>query len=79
MSTARTKLGRSIRGWPLCSMTAQMLAAEPDPPLGAIRYLLAGLGLKALGQSSDAQPALEHALEIEPKNELARSALRELQ
>lgn len=57
----------------------QMLTAEPDPPRGAIRYLLAGLGLKALGQSSDAEPALEHALAIDPKNELARSALRELQ
>jgi tetratricopeptide (TPR) repeat protein len=57
----------------------QMLAAEPDPPRGAIRYLLAGLGLKALGQSSAAEPALEHALAIDPKNELARSALRELQ
>jgi tetratricopeptide (TPR) repeat protein len=57
----------------------QMLAAEPDPPRGAIRYLLAGLGLKALGQTNDARPALEHALEMDPKNELARTALREMQ
>jgi tetratricopeptide (TPR) repeat protein len=57
----------------------KMLAAERDPPRGAIRYLLAGLGLKSLGQSSGARPALEHALEMDPKNELARAALRELQ
>jgi tetratricopeptide (TPR) repeat protein len=56
----------------------QMLA-ELDPPHGAIRYLLAGLGLKALGQSSNARPALEHALALDSKNELARTALRELQ
>ena len=57
----------------------QLQAAEPDPPRGAIRYLLAGLGLKALGQSDAAEPALEHALALDPKNELARGALRELQ
>jgi tetratricopeptide (TPR) repeat protein len=56
----------------------QMLAAEPDPPRGAIRYLLAGLGLKALGQSSAARSALERALEADPKNELARTALQDL-
>jgi tetratricopeptide (TPR) repeat protein len=56
----------------------QMLAAEPDPPRGAIRYLLAGLGLKALARPSEARPPLEHALALDPKNDLARTALREL-
>jgi hypothetical protein len=57
----------------------QMLAAEPDPPHGAMRYLLAGLGLKALGQSSDARSALERVPEMDPKNELARTVLPGLQ
>jgi tetratricopeptide (TPR) repeat protein len=56
----------------------QMLAAEPDPPKGEIRYLLAGLGLKALGQSAEARSALERTLALDPNNELAKTALQEL-
>ncbi|MBZ5593898.1 MAG: DUF5107 domain-containing protein [Acidobacteriia bacterium] len=56
----------------------QMLAGEPDPPKGAIRYLLAGLGLEALGQSSEARFALERTLALDPNNELAKTALQEL-
>ena len=55
----------------------EMLAAETDPPQGAIRYLLAGLGLKALGQTAEAHAALEKALTMDPQNELARTALGE--
>jgi tetratricopeptide (TPR) repeat protein len=56
----------------------QMLAAEPDPPQGAIRYLLAGLGLKALGQTQEARAALERALTMDPQNQLAKTALGEV-
>lgn len=54
------------------------LDAEPDPPGGAMRYLLAGLGLKALGQNAEARLALERALELDTKNELTRRTLEEL-
>ena len=57
----------------------QMLAAEPDPPKGEIRFLLAGLGLKAMGHSVEARSALERALALDPANDLAKTALRELQ
>jgi tetratricopeptide (TPR) repeat protein len=56
----------------------EMLAAEPDPPQGAIRYLLAGMGLKALGQTAQARAALERALAMDPRNELAKTALGDL-
>jgi tetratricopeptide (TPR) repeat protein len=54
------------------------LDAEPDPPGGALRHLLAGLGLKALGQNAEARLALQRALELDSKNELAKSTLQEL-
>ncbi len=56
----------------------KMLADEPDPPRGAIRYLLAGLGLKALGKGDQARAELNHALAVDPQNELAKTALWEL-
>jgi len=56
----------------------QMLANEADPPRGAIRYVLAGLGLRALGQSGPAHTAFERALAMDPQNELAKKALTEL-
>lgn len=56
----------------------KMLADEPDPPHGAIRYLLAGLGLKALGHADEARAALDRALALDPQNELAKTALLEL-
>ena len=56
----------------------QMQAAEPDPPKGAIRYLLAGLGLKALRQSAAARSALERSLTLDPNSALAKTALEEL-
>ena len=57
----------------------QMQKAEVSPPEGAIRYVLAGVGLKALGKREAARAALEKALKMEPGNELARSQLGELQ
>ncbi|MBS1787957.1 MAG: DUF5107 domain-containing protein [Acidobacteria bacterium] len=54
---------------------AQMLAAEPSPPRGAIRFLLAGLGLKALGRTDAARSAFQRALQIDPANERARIEL----
>jgi tetratricopeptide (TPR) repeat protein len=56
----------------------RMLDAEPWPPAGAIRFVLAGAGLKALGRTSEARLALERALKMDPQNELARSQLAEL-
>jgi tetratricopeptide (TPR) repeat protein len=56
----------------------QMLDAEPWPPTGAIRFVLAGAALKALGRPGEARVALERALKMDPENELARSQLAEL-
>jgi tetratricopeptide (TPR) repeat protein len=56
----------------------RMLDAEPWPPTGAIRFVLAGAGLKALGRTAEARLALERALKMDPQNELARSQLAEL-
>ena len=57
----------------------KMLEAEPWPATGAIRFVLAGSALKALGRTEEARTALERALKIDPKNELAISQLAELQ
>lgn len=54
----------------------KMLEAEPSPPRGSIRWLLAGLGLKALGRNAEARTALQKALEIEPGLELAQAELK---
>jgi tetratricopeptide (TPR) repeat protein len=56
----------------------QMMEAEATPPQGALRWLLAGLGHKALGQTEQAQAALRRALELDPRSELAKAALDEL-
>ena len=57
---------------------ARMLEAEASPPEGAIRFVLAGAGLKALGKATEAVAAFERALKIDPQNELAKSQLAEL-
>ena len=56
----------------------KMLEAEPWPPAGAIRFVLAGAALKALGRNDEARVALERALKMDPQNELAISQLAEL-
>jgi tetratricopeptide (TPR) repeat protein len=56
----------------------RMLDAEPWPPTGAIRFVLAGAALKALGRTTEARVALERALKMDPENELARTQLAEL-
>jgi len=56
----------------------KMLEAEPWPPSGAIRFVLAGAALKALGRNDEARVALERALKMDPQNELAISQLAEL-
>jgi tetratricopeptide (TPR) repeat protein len=56
----------------------KMLDAEPWPPTGAIRFVLAGAALKALGRTNEARVALERALKLDPQNELAISQLAEL-
>jgi Flp pilus assembly protein TadD len=55
-----------------------MLEAEPWPPSGAIRFVLAGAALKALGRKDEARIALERALKMDPQNELALAQLAEL-
>jgi len=55
----------------------KMLEAEPWPPSGAIRFVLAGAALKALGRNDEARVALERALKMDPQNELAISQLTE--
>ncbi len=56
----------------------RMLETEPIPPSGAIRFLLAGLGLEALGEKQQARSAFQQALELDPENELARMKLGQL-
>jgi len=56
----------------------KMLEAEPWPPSGAIRFVLAGSALKALGRNAEARIALERALKMDPQNELALTQLTEL-
>jgi len=56
----------------------KMLEAEPWPATGAIRFVLAGAALKALGRTDEARIALERALKLDPQNELAISQLAEL-
>jgi Tfp pilus assembly protein PilF len=55
-----------------------MLDTEPWPPAGAIRFVLAGAALKALGRPAEARAALERGLKMDPQSELARSQLAEL-
>jgi tetratricopeptide (TPR) repeat protein len=56
----------------------KMLETEPWPATGAIRFVLAGAALKALGRNDEARVALERALKLDPQNELAISQLAEL-
>jgi len=56
----------------------EMLKAEPSPPEGAIRFELAGAGLKALGKREQARAAFNRALAMDPGNEFARTELSEL-
>jgi tetratricopeptide (TPR) repeat protein len=56
----------------------KMLEAEPTPPAGAIRFALAGAGLKALGRTSEARAAFERALQLDPKNQLAQEQVGQL-
>jgi tetratricopeptide (TPR) repeat protein len=53
----------------------QMRSAEPDPPRGALRFLLAGWGLKALGRNEEARAAFQHALQFDPANDRAQAEL----
>jgi tetratricopeptide (TPR) repeat protein len=53
----------------------KMLEAEPWPATGAIRFVLAGAALKALGRTDEARVALERALKLDPQNELLKSFL----
>ncbi len=56
-----------------------MLAAEPAVASGAIRYALAGAGLRALGRQAEAKAALERAIALDPKSDLARNQLAEIE
>ena len=57
----------------------QRRAGEPAPPAGALRFVLAGLGLKALKREAEARAAFAQAVQLDPRNERARAALAELE
>jgi tetratricopeptide (TPR) repeat protein len=83
-AVALEHVGRAIEARKLYQRLAllndeqKMLEAEPWPPSGAIRFVLAGAALKALGRNDEARVALERALKMDPQNELAISQLAEL-
>ncbi len=54
------------------------LAAPDSAPPGVLRFVLAGLALNAIGRKAEARSAFERALQMDPGNESARSALAEL-
>jgi tetratricopeptide (TPR) repeat protein len=56
----------------------QMHSAEPAPPRGALRFLLAGWGLKALGRNGEARAAFQRALQLDPANDRAQAELDRL-
>ncbi len=49
--------------------------SEPSPPRGALRFVLAGLGLKALGRAEEARASFQQALRLDPENDTAKSGL----
>jgi tetratricopeptide (TPR) repeat protein len=77
--TGRTEEAKALyQRLALLNDDQKMLHAEPWPPSGAIRFVLAGSALKALGRRDEARAALERALKMDPQNELAISQLAEL-
>lgn len=56
----------------------QRLSVEPPPPRGALRFLLAGLGLKALGRNEEARTAFQRAIQLDPVNDRAQEELGRL-
>ncbi|HKQ91028.1 MAG TPA: tetratricopeptide repeat protein, partial [Blastocatellia bacterium] len=56
----------------------RMQSAEPTPPRGALRFLLAGWGLKALGRNEEARAAFQRALQLDPTNDRAQAELDQL-
>ncbi|HEX5083849.1 MAG TPA: DUF5107 domain-containing protein, partial [Blastocatellia bacterium] len=56
----------------------RMRSAEPSPPRGALRFLLAGWGLKALGRNEEAREAFQRALQLDPANDRAQAELNKL-
>jgi len=83
-AVALEKVGRKAEARALYQRLAllndeqRMLEAEPWPPSGAIRFVLAGAALKALGRTAEATLALERALKMDPESQLARLQLAEL-
>ena len=74
----RTAEARALYSRLAALVDDRRISEEPIPPSGSTCFLLAGLGLKALGDAQLARKAFERALEIDPTNEPAASALREL-
>ncbi|MFN7945477.1 MAG: DUF5107 domain-containing protein [Blastocatellia bacterium] len=56
----------------------RMNETEDAPPQGALRFVLAGLGLKATGQNEQARSAFQKALQIDPANQRAKEELGEM-
>ena len=56
----------------------QTKSADPEAPRGALRFLLAGWGLKALGRNEEARAAFQRALQLDPDNDRAQAELDRL-
>ncbi|HYK92231.1 MAG TPA: DUF5107 domain-containing protein [Acidobacteriota bacterium] len=54
------------------------LESEPSPPSGALRFVLAGLALKALGRRDEARASFEQAIKLDPGNDRATSELADM-
>jgi tetratricopeptide (TPR) repeat protein len=54
---------------------AHVRDAEPAPPRGVLRFVLAGLGLRALGRPGEAETAFRRAIDIDPANERVHEEL----
>jgi tetratricopeptide (TPR) repeat protein len=80
-AVALDHVGRSDEARGLCLRLAaladdeRLLAVEPAPPRGALRFVLAGLGLRALGRNHESDSAFRRALDLEPGNPRAREQL----
>jgi tetratricopeptide (TPR) repeat protein len=75
---ARARAGRKQEARVLYTQLAALPEEQPQRGFRSNRSLLTGLGLKGLGQIEQARAALERALKMEPSNELAATALKEM-
>jgi tetratricopeptide (TPR) repeat protein len=82
-AVALDHIGRTAEARALYELLArlndeQQTQAERTPPRGALRFLLAGWGLKALGRNDEARAAFQRALKLDPVNDRAQAELGSL-